>query len=126
MISNQASQDYSEWFLGHTKSPYYTYKELVRREIYAIKCMKDLTFLDYSVLEARGRGTKAGLQEKTKEIQALQDRIARMEESQLRIIEFFIIFSSSFSKIFKKTLFTHDISRLYLKIRIIPLSLVAR
>jgi hypothetical protein len=48
VISNQVIQDYSEWFLGHSKSPYYTLKESERREIYSTKCMKYLTFLDYS------------------------------------------------------------------------------
>ena len=27
VISDQVNQDYSEWFLGHNKSPYYTKKE---------------------------------------------------------------------------------------------------
>ena len=48
VISDQTNQDYSEWFLGHNKSPYYTKKEPERREIYATKCMKYLTFLDYT------------------------------------------------------------------------------
>ncbi|HZD34954.1 MAG TPA: hypothetical protein VE130_07090 [Nitrososphaeraceae archaeon] len=30
VISNQANQDYSEWFLGHSKSLYYTIKEQER------------------------------------------------------------------------------------------------
>jgi integrase len=55
VISDQTNQDYSEWFLGHSKSPYYTKKEPERREIYATKCMKYLTFLDYTMLEARGK-----------------------------------------------------------------------
>lgn len=37
VISDQTNQDYSEWFLGHNKSPYYTKKEPERREIYAAK-----------------------------------------------------------------------------------------
>jgi integrase len=44
VISNQVNQDYSEWFLGHSKSPYYTIKESERKGIYAIKCMKYLKF----------------------------------------------------------------------------------
>jgi hypothetical protein len=36
VISDQTNQDYSEWFLGHNKSPYYTKMEPERREIYAI------------------------------------------------------------------------------------------
>jgi integrase len=72
VISDQTNQDYSEWFLGHNKSPYYTKKELERREIYATKCMKYLTFLDYSTLEATGKNIEAKLSEKEKEIDVLR------------------------------------------------------
>jgi integrase len=74
VISNQVSQDYSEWFLGHSKSPYYTIKESERREIYATKCMKYLTFLDYTTLEATGKNIEAKLSEKENEIQLLRQR----------------------------------------------------
>ncbi len=77
-ISDAAGKDYAEWFLGHVKSPYYTNKEQARREIYRTKCMKYLTFLDYSLLEAAGHSTEASLQEKTKEIQALQEQMVKM------------------------------------------------
>ena len=33
VISNQVNQDYSEWFLGHTKSSYYVIKEHERKRI---------------------------------------------------------------------------------------------
>src|SRR5262249_36665464 len=72
VISDQTNQDYSEWFLGHSKSPYYTKKEPERREIYATKCMKYLTFLDYTTLEARGKSIEANLQEKDREIEELR------------------------------------------------------
>lgn len=72
VISNQVNQDYSEWFLGHSKSPYYTLKESERREIFATKCMKYLTFLDYQMLEATGRNIEAKLSEKENEIQLLR------------------------------------------------------
>jgi hypothetical protein len=87
MITDLTGKDYAEWFLGHSKSPYYTKKEPERREIYATKCMKYLTFLDYSVLEAAGHSTEASLQEKSKEIQALKEQMVKMEESQLKITE---------------------------------------
>jgi hypothetical protein len=74
VISNQVNQDYSEWFLGHSKSPYYTLKETERKEIYATKCMKYLTFLDYRMLEATGKNIEAKLTEKEKEIQTLRER----------------------------------------------------
>jgi len=40
VISNQVNQDYSEWFLSHSKSPYCTIKKQERKRIYAEKCMK--------------------------------------------------------------------------------------
>ena len=72
VISNQVSQDYSEWFLGHSKSPYWTLKEAGRREIYATKCMKYLTFLDYSTLEATGKNIESKLEEKDKQIKSMK------------------------------------------------------
>lgn len=72
IISNQVGRDYSEWFLGHSKSPYWTLKEVGRREIYATKCMKYLTFLDYSTLEITGKNIESKLLEKDKEIQLLK------------------------------------------------------
>lgn len=74
VISDQTNTDYSEWFLGHSKSPYYTKKEAERREIYATKCMKYLTFLDYTTIEATGKNIEAKLSEKEKEIQLLRQR----------------------------------------------------
>jgi integrase len=74
VISDQAGQDYSEWFLGHSKSPYYTKKESARMEIYATKCMKYLTFLDYTTLETTGRNIEAKLLEKDNEMQAMKTR----------------------------------------------------
>jgi integrase len=74
VISDQTNTDYSEWFLGHNKSPYYTKKEPERREIYDTKCMKYLTFLDYTTLEATGKNIDAKLSEKEKEIQLLRQR----------------------------------------------------
>jgi integrase len=82
VISDQVGQDYSEWFLGHVKSPYYTKKEIDRREIYITKCMKYLTFLDYSMLEARGKSIEAKLQEKDQEIDLMKEKY----ESELQAI----------------------------------------
>jgi integrase len=76
VISDQVGQDYSEWFLGHSKSPYYTKKEPDRRQIYATKCMKYLTFLDYSTLEATGKNIESILTEKEQEIQTLRQNDA--------------------------------------------------
>ncbi len=74
VISDQVNQDYSEWFLGHTKSSYWTKKEPAKREIYATKCMKYLTFLDYTTLEVTGKNIEAKLQEKDSEMQAIKTK----------------------------------------------------
>ena len=72
VVTNQTSQDYSEWLLGHNKSPYYTVKEHERREMYSAKCMKYLTFLDYTTLEATGKNIEAKISEKDSEMQAMK------------------------------------------------------
>ena len=74
VISDQTNQEYSEWFLGHSKSPYYTKKENERRQLYTTKCMKYLTFLDYTTIEVTGKNIEAKLSEKEKEIQLLRQR----------------------------------------------------
>lgn len=74
VISDQTNQDYSEWFLGHSKSPYYTKKEHERRQLYGTKCMKYLTFLDYKTFEITGKNLESKLQEKDIEIQAIREK----------------------------------------------------
>jgi integrase len=74
VVSDQAGQDFSEWFLGHSKSVYWTRKELELRQIYKNKCMKYLTFLDYSLFETHGRNIEVKLQEKEHEIQLLRQK----------------------------------------------------
>ena len=74
VISDSVNQDYSEWFLGHRKSPYYVKKEHELREIYKSKCMHHLTFLDYdAALESGGRIAELKLQEKQREIEQLRE-----------------------------------------------------
>jgi integrase len=90
VISDQTNQDYSEWFLGHNKSPYYTKKEPERREIYAAKCMKHLTFLDYITLETVGKNIEAKLQQKDIEIHTMRQKYAQDIENmkqQMQVIE---------------------------------------
>jgi integrase len=81
VISTQVGEDYSEWFLGHSKSPYWTLKEPQRREIYNTKCLSQLTFLDYSSLETTGKNIEARLAEKEREIAYLRERDTSKEDS---------------------------------------------
>jgi integrase len=78
-IANQTrNSDYSEWFLGHKKSPYYTNKPEELRRIYKEDCMKYLTFLDYPTLETSARSLEDKLKEKDKEIAELKRKIQEM------------------------------------------------
>lgn len=79
VISDQTSTDYSEWYLGHAGSPYYTKKEADRRELYASSCMKYLTFLDYTTLESTGKNIELKLEEREKEIIYLRERDLKHE-----------------------------------------------
>ena len=74
VLSDEVGGDYSEWFLGHNGSVYYTKKESERREIYLTKCMKYLTFLDYTAVEARGKSIEAKLSEKDIEMRAIKEK----------------------------------------------------
>ena len=74
VISDEVGGDYSEWFLGHNGSVYYTKKESERREIYLTKCMKYLTVLDYTALEARGKSIESKLSEKDIEMRAIKEK----------------------------------------------------
>ena len=85
VIATQTNTDYSEYFLGHSKSPYWTMKEPERRKIYAEKCMKYLTYLDYSELDYRDASIEGKLSEKDKEIQLLKEQMQQMLQEQKRM-----------------------------------------
>jgi integrase len=91
-ISDQTgNSDYSEWFLGHRKSTYYTNKPEERKRIYKDNCMKYLTFLDYPTVEATGRSFEAMLksvvQQKDEEIAQLKLKIEQLSQGTDQIKE---------------------------------------
>ena len=102
VISNQAGQDFSEMILGHKKSVYYTLSEPVRREIYATKCMKYLTFLDYTTLETTGKNIEAKLSEKEREIQTLRQRDSMNSEAIANLSDQLMKITSRLTEIEKK------------------------
>ncbi len=81
MASDQVSSDFSEWLIGHAKSSYYTKKQEEKWQIYKTKCMKYLTFLDYTTLESAGKNIESKLSEKDKEIQLLRQRDQMKDEA---------------------------------------------
>jgi predicted nucleic acid-binding Zn-ribbon protein len=70
-----------------SKSPYYTMKEPMRREIYATKCMKYLTYLDYSALEATGKSIEKRLADKEDRITELEKQIAEIKSREASVIK---------------------------------------
>ena len=84
VVSDQAGTDYSEWFLGHNHSVYWTRKEQERRNIYLKKYMPYLTVLDYSQLDTRSKNIEIAMKEKDKAIQHLrqsdEDKTKQIEE----------------------------------------------
>jgi hypothetical protein len=51
-IANRTrNSDFSEWYLGHIKSPYWVNKPGERMKIYKEDCMKYLTFLSYDTVQ---------------------------------------------------------------------------
>src|SRR5262249_44886378 len=71
ILSDNISAEYSEWFLGHSKSPYWT-RDPEHKKAEYIRIMKYLTFLDYTTLEAEGKSVEAQLSAKNQEIEALK------------------------------------------------------
>jgi integrase len=71
--SDESGSDYSEWFIGHKKSSYWTKKPEARAEKYA-KSMKYLTFLDYSTLKATGKTMEARINELEKGKQIMDQK----------------------------------------------------
>ncbi|MEP6576859.1 MAG: hypothetical protein ABJB85_10565 [Nitrososphaerota archaeon] len=95
----QNNTDYSEWFLGHSHSPYWTLKEAERRETYKNRCMSALTFLDYSHIEATGRSIDAKLEEKEKEIARLRQDNIENKDAYLQIADMYQKLSERLDKI---------------------------
>ena len=80
-ICDTTDQAYAEYFLGHSKSVYHTKSQASKREIYAVKIQKYLTFLNYTTLESSGKNIEAKLEEKDRELAYLRD--ASIENKEL-------------------------------------------
>lgn len=93
VIANHTSTDYSEWFLGHQKSPYFVQKESERRLLYATTCMPFLTFTDYSKLEedANKKNTEVEMlmmkdANKDRELELLRQRIS-VKDKEIELLK---------------------------------------
>ncbi|MGH9953184.1 MAG: site-specific integrase, partial [Nitrososphaeraceae archaeon] len=87
VVSDQVGSDYSEWFLGHNHSVYWTRKEPERRKIYLQKCMPHLTILDYTELDTRSKNIESAMKEKDRTIKLMANRMAEIELHQKEMSE---------------------------------------
>ena len=95
-ISNQGYGDFSEWILGHRSSMaarYYKDKEQKRREIYK-KCMKYLTFLDYTTVVTVGKDFESKLQERDKEIDQLKNGMEELKRMYMKSMAGHVVMES--------------------------------
>ena len=67
-------------FWATKNSSYYVSKPEVRAVIYATKCIKYLTFLDYSALEAAGRSTEA----KMNELEKVNEKMSQQYDEEMK------------------------------------------
>lgn len=101
VTATQTNTDYSEWLLGHQKSPYWIMKEPERREIYRRQLMPFLTFLDYGALESSSKGIVSQLENKDKEIAYLRERDLKRELEMKEMNEHITKLDSVINKIDK-------------------------
>src|SRR5262249_19234683 len=85
-ISDLGYGDFSEWFIGHAQSTYYTQPEQKRIEIFN-KIAPSLTFLDYSSMERHGADIKSRLDALEKENMTLKQYILNLNERMRRELE---------------------------------------
>jgi integrase len=78
-ISDLGHQDYSEYFIGHSGSTYWTRKETEKAEIFR-KIEPYLTFLDYEELERKGADIASQLEEKDRMIQNMMRKQEQFEQ----------------------------------------------
>jgi integrase len=83
-ISDLGYSDFSEWFIGHNVSTYWRKKESEKAEIFR-KVEPYLTFLDFAKLEAKGADVETKLQDKDKQIQAMNEKYDLLQ-SQIQTI----------------------------------------
>jgi integrase len=82
-LSDQVSSDYAEWFIGHNKSTYWTKKPEEKKEIYLTKCMKPLTFLDFSGLVTRTKNIETQVQVLTEANTKQEDEMWKLRKKDI-------------------------------------------
>jgi integrase len=78
-ISDLGYQDFSEYFIGHSGSSYWTKKESEKAQIFK-RIEPYLTFLDYEELERKGADIASQLEEKDRMIQNMMRKQEQFEQ----------------------------------------------
>jgi integrase len=82
-IANQTrNSDFSEWYLGHIKSPYWVNKPGERMKIYKEDCMKYLTFLSYDTVQNVAQNAEEEVKTLRKENELLKARMRHIEATK--------------------------------------------
>lgn len=85
-IANLGYSDYSEWFIGHAGSTYWTSPDKEKATTFG-KIEQYLTFLDYSDLEAIGSDVQTKIQEKDRQIVHLTEELRKTNEIQVAMLK---------------------------------------
>jgi len=86
ILETNISHSYSEWALGHAKSSYWVKTPEEKAEEY-LKVMKYLTFLDYDVIESKGKSIESRLESTEKENEILKAEIAEWRKDREKFQE---------------------------------------
>jgi integrase len=79
-IANRTrNSDFSEWYLGHIKSPYWVDKPGERMKIYKEDCMKYLTFLSYDTVQNVAQNAEEEVKTLRKENELLRAQMRHIE-----------------------------------------------
>jgi integrase len=79
-IANQTrNSDFSEWYLGHIKSPYWVNKPGERMKIYKEDCMKYLTFLSYDTVQNVTQNAEEEVKTLRRENELLRAQVRHIE-----------------------------------------------
>lgn len=81
-----AGHSFSEYMLGHKKSPYYVKKEPERRAMYKEKCEMHLTYLDYEPLEQHNKSMESTIEELKARVEKTEKGYGKYRESQKKML----------------------------------------
>jgi len=80
LTEDATTHSYSEYILGHKKSPYYAKKEPERAQLWLERCMPVFTYFDYNGLEQKVAEKEKHIKHVENQMQAQLDDLTRWKE----------------------------------------------